>query len=189
MPTYADATEGVRDADRDDALDAPMEDTPSTFVISTARTIAREIVREIMKSNVSPEAERFIERVIPWWQRIEPATVQQFFHPEARIRWLPNIRRPITPEQLRGVFERITQALPDVRVDCLLWAARENIVFAELRITASVAGEPLEWGSLDRFTLRGERAIEQVAYLDLEPLRARGIEPGALLAGLDLGQD
>ena len=135
-----------------------------------------------------PDAERFMERLIPWWLKIDPATVREFFHPDGRIRWLPNIRRPITPAQLQRVFERITQALPDIRIECRHWAARGDIVFAEVRIGATLAGQPLEWGAIDRFRLRGERAIEQVAYLDVEPLRAAGIETGSVLAGLDLGQ-
>lgn len=125
-------------------------------------------------------ADRFLDRVIRFWAAPDPARVQSFFHPEATIRWLPTLREPMSPARLERLFERVTLALPDLHIECRRWAARGEVLFAETRITATLGGQPLALSTIDLFVLRGDRAIEQVAYFDDVPLRAL-VDPSIVL--------
>lgn len=66
--------------------------------------------------------------------------------------------------------------VPDFRIRVRRWAGRDDFVLVEWTASATWGGEFVEWGGTDRFTLRGDRAIEGVAYFDTQPLWAR-IDP------------
>ena len=124
-------------------------------------------------------AERFVERFENEWRQLDPARfVEALYHPDATLRQ-PGMERPIGRDEMVAHAARLQALLPDIRLSVLGWAARDDLLLIEWRIRATLGGEPLEWEGVDRFVLRGDRAIDEVVYFDRLPLWAR------LGAGID----
>jgi hypothetical protein len=60
--------------------------------------------------------------------------------------------------------------VPDITLRPTAWAARGDTVLVEWTITATFRDEPVSWNGADRFTLRGDRAVEGIAYFDTLPI-------------------
>jgi hypothetical protein len=74
-------------------------------------------------------------------------------------------------EGFREQFAKPLFALmPDLHGTVLSWAANGDVIFIEVRLAGTMDGEPVEWTSVDKVTLRDGRAIERVANLDPAPL-------------------
>ncbi len=70
-------------------------------------------------------------------------------------------------------FRRIFEWLPDLQGEVDGWSGTGSAVFIEFRLRATLVGRPYEWPVVDRFTLRGSKAIERVSYFDSLPLVLR----------------
>ena len=88
------------------------------------------------------------------------------------------LRQPLSAP-MRGLaaaqaeFGKIFEWLPDLRGRVDGWKGSDDSVFIEFRLQATLAGRPYEWPLVDRFTLRGNKAIERVSYFDSLPLVLR----------------
>ena len=60
--------------------------------------------------------------------------------------------------------------LPDITLAPTRWASRDDTVLIEWTITATFGDERVSWDGADRFTVRGDRAVEGVAYFDTLPI-------------------
>ena len=64
-------------------------------------------------------------------------------------------------------------AVPDLRAVVDRWSADGDAVFIEFRLRGTIGRRVVEWPAVDRFTLRGDLAIERVSYFDGLPLLGR----------------
>ncbi len=70
------------------------------------------------------------------------------------------------PDYLR----RVKTLVPDISLRPLRWAQTEDGVLIEWEISGTFRDQQLSWRGADRFTLRGDRATEGVAYFDTHRL-------------------
>jgi 2-methylisocitrate lyase-like PEP mutase family enzyme len=124
---------------------------------------------------------RFVERFAARWAG-DPAAFAESYHPEARI-MSPQTRRWIARYEIAAFAARTRAVLPDMRFEVVRWALRGDALFLEWRTSGTVAGEPVSWEGVDRFILRGERAVEEVVYYDSLPLWER-LDPSMKRPGL-----
>jgi ketosteroid isomerase-like protein len=77
---------------------------------------------------------------------------------------------------VRGFEQRVVRPLftlfPDIRGEVECWAAREDVLYIELTLRATLAGRPVSWRACDRVTLRDGLAVERESYFDPAPLLA-----------------
>jgi len=73
--------------------------------------------------------------------------------------------------EVRAGFTPIFAWLPDLHGEVDRWGAKEDILYIEFRLRATIGGKPFEWPVIDRFVLRDDgKAIERVTYFDPLPL-------------------
>lgn len=118
------------------------------------------------------DAERFVETFSRVWASPEPDEFQALWAEEGTLLH-PGMEAPIAHHEIPDYVRRIKSASPDISLAVDRWAARDDFVLIEWTITASLRGEPVSWSGVDRFTLKGDRAIEGIAYFDSLPLWAR----------------
>ncbi|HJQ84302.1 MAG TPA: nuclear transport factor 2 family protein [Candidatus Binatia bacterium] len=95
----------------------------------------------------------------------------------------PDVRlvQPLAPTmhglaEVRDGFAKIFAWLPDIRGEVDRWSARDDVVFIEFRLRATLGGRPFEWPLVDRFVLGADGlAIERVTYFDALPVLAAAI--------------
>ena len=73
--------------------------------------------------------------------------------------------------EVRETFARIFASLPDLCGEVDRWSVREDVLFIEFRLRATIGGRLFEWPAVDRFRLaRDGRASERVTWFDSLPL-------------------
>ena len=73
--------------------------------------------------------------------------------------------------EVRETFARIFASLPDMCGEVDRWSVRDDVLFIEFRLCATIGGRPFEWPAVDRFRLTGDgRASERVTWFDSLPL-------------------
>jgi hypothetical protein len=73
-------------------------------------------------------------------------------------------------------FRKLFAWLPDLRATVDGWAANGAELFIEFRLAATVGGKRLEWPVVDRFVMRGDKAVRRVTYFDSLPLLLRVLQ-------------
>jgi ketosteroid isomerase-like protein len=131
---------------------------------------------EAHRRRTPTDAERFVEHWTEIWREFDTSRFPELFHPEGTL-FHPTMREPITSEQEPVYMEGLKALIPDLMLRPTRWGATEDGVLIEWKITGTLAGEPYEVVGADRFTLRGDRAIEGIAYFDTYPIWAR-LDPG-----------
>jgi hypothetical protein len=100
------------------------------------------------------DPESFAEHFIPW------------FDPDIRL------VAPLMPTAvgIRAFRERFVRPVfiqfPDLRGSVLGWAASGDVVYIELLLVATIGRRRVEWVSVDRITLRGDKVVERIANFD-----------------------
>lgn len=80
------------------------------------------------------------------------------------------LKAPTRPPMSRGraagrrAFRRAFGAFPDLTAKSRRWAMSGDALFIEMTFTATVAGAPLSWDSVDRFLFRDGEAVERIAF-------------------------
>jgi ketosteroid isomerase-like protein len=118
---------------------------------------------------MTTNAERFVARFAELWAAPEPAAYATLWHDDGTLLH-PGMETPIAAAEIPAYVHRLLEALPDITLAPTRWAARDDTVLVEWTITAGFRGERVSWNGADRFTLRGDRAIEGVAYFDTLPI-------------------
>jgi ketosteroid isomerase-like protein len=118
------------------------------------------------------DAEQFVSRFSEMWRAPKPDTFAALWHEDGELLH-PGMESPISSAEIPDYVRRVKAAAPDVSLHVHRWAAAEDFVLIEWTITATVNEEAVEWSGVDRFTLRGDRAVYGVAYFDTLPLWAR----------------
>ena len=123
-------------------------------------------------TDAHPDAvQRFVDRFTMLWDRPEPDAYASLWHDDGTLLH-PGMEAPIPASEIPDYVRRLTKALPDIRLTPLTWAGRGDDVLIEWEITATFKGRAFSWRGADRFTLRGERAVEGIAYFDTFPIWA-----------------
>ena len=123
----------------------------------------------------------FMNRFEETWRAPTPEKFAALFHPEGRFMH-PSMSEPRPASTAAGYFHDVLRATPDISLEVRRWAAPETHVLIEYSLSATLDGHRVSWNGADRFTLRGERALEGVAYYDpAAPLAA--LERSRALAG------
>jgi ketosteroid isomerase-like protein len=87
----------------------------------------------------------------------------------------------VTREQLPQFVDSLLAIWPDHRIEATRWAATSDggliHVLMEWVATGTLPGGPIELRGVDRYTLRGGKAVEGVSYFDPRPLLERQQAP------------
>ncbi len=118
------------------------------------------------------DPEKFVERFTRVWSSPQPEEFADLWTQDGTLLH-PGMSEPIGRLEIVDYMRRITALTPDIRLRPLRWASVDKHVFIEWTISATFAGEQLSWNGVDRFTLRGDRASDGVAFFDTLPLWAR----------------
>lgn len=116
-----------------------------------------------MVTEVDPEA--FVRRFAEVWRTPEPDTFAGLWADTGTL-FHPTMAAPIPHTEIPAYVDRIKRAVPDISLRVLNWASVDDRVLIEWEITGTFGGAPVAWRGADRFTLRGDRAVEGVAYFD-----------------------
>lgn len=117
-------------------------------------------------------AEAFVGRFARYWSNPDPDTLDALLTPDVTL--VQPLSAPTHGlEAARAAFRRLFAIFPDLRAVVDRWGATSDGVLIELRLRATLGGQPLEWPAVDRFTLRGDKASERVSYFDATALLRR----------------
>jgi len=121
------------------------------------------------------EPEAFVRKFSEIWADPEPERYQELWT-EDGVLLHPGMEEPLSQHKIADYVRQLQKVAPDIRLEVARWAARGDDVLVEWTIRATWQDEEVSWMGVDRFTLRGDRAVEGVAYFDTLPLWAR-IDP------------
>jgi hypothetical protein len=121
---------------------------------------------------MTTDSERFVDRFTRLWSAPEPHAYASLWHDDGTLLH-PGMEAPISASEIPGYVQRLLDILPDITLAPTRWAANDDTVLIEWTITATFRGEAVSWDGADRFTLRGDRAVEGVAYFDTLPIWQR----------------
>jgi hypothetical protein len=104
------------------------------------------------------DADQFADHFDPW------------LHPEIRL-VQPQMPTVIGHRAFREQFARpLFELIGDLHGIVEGWAARDDVVYIELRLEGTIGSRPVTLRTCDRITLRDGVAVERVAHLDPLPL-------------------
>jgi SnoaL-like domain len=118
---------------------------------------------------MTTDAERFVERFTELWAAPQPEAYASLWHDDGTLLH-PGMEAPISAVEIPGYVQRLLDMLPDITLAPTRWASRDDTVLIEWTITATFGDERVSWDGADRFTVRGDRAVEGVAYFDTLPI-------------------
>jgi hypothetical protein len=102
----------------------------------------------------APDADAFADHFEPW------------FDPDVRL-VQPGMPTLTGVRAFREQFARpLFTLVPDLRGVVEGWAARDDVVYVELRLEGTLGRRRLTMRTVDRIVLRDGRAVERVAHLD-----------------------
>lgn len=113
------------------------------------------------------DVERFIQVYEEIWPSFDADRLERFemVHPEATIDH-SGMEKPIRGDEEPDYVRGIKAVLPDISLEMKNWAAREDVVFVEYAMEATVAGKRVSWDGIGRFKLREGRVIDAIGRWD-----------------------
>jgi ketosteroid isomerase-like protein len=117
------------------------------------------------------QAQAFVERFAELWEDPDPDGYAALWHDGGVLRH-PTMTEDLSQEQIPDYMRRLMAFAPDISLSVERWAADGDALLIEWTLHATYEGEVVEVPGVDRFTLRGDRATEGVAYFDTMPLWA-----------------
>jgi hypothetical protein len=121
---------------------------------------------------VNPDPSSFVRKFSEVWAAPEPDAFAALWHPDG-VLLHPTMENAMPQSEIPEYVRQVKAVLPDISLAVRHWAASGDVVLIEFTVTATFRGEALSWEGVDRFTLRGDRAIEGIAYFDTAPLWRR----------------
>lgn len=116
--------------------------------------------------------ESFVRRFAEIWAKPDPDRYAELWHEDGLLVH-PTMSEPLDQSGIPDYVRRLQTAAPDIALEVDSWAGRGDTVLIEWTLHATVGDESADISGVDRFTLRGDRAVEGVAYFDTMPLWAR----------------
>ena len=128
--------------------------------------------------------ERFLEKFGEFGARPCPERYEDLFDPEEGTVLHPGMPAPLHRDHVRAYMTNFLESIPGFGFEIVWWAEREGRVFVEARNRAHPGGRDLEWGSVYRIVLRGDRVLRGQAFTDRVPILA-ALLPEATLGEID----
>lgn len=110
----------------------------------------------------------FIEAYLDNWRK-NPPDLRDVFHPEGTL-LPPGNSEPVNVDGAQRIVEGTRKAIPDVTLEILHWAERDEHIFIEWEMKGTVRGKKVAWRGINRNLLRGPKSIEAVSYWDRQSL-------------------
>ena len=113
------------------------------------------------------DVEHFIQIYEEIWPSFDADRLEKFemVHPDATIDH-SGMEQPIRGDEEPDYVRGIKALMPDISLEMRSWAAREDIVFVEYAMEATVNGERVAWDGIGRFKLRDGRVSEAIGRWD-----------------------
>ena len=120
-------------------------------------------------------AERFMQRYMEVWPSFDADRLEEAIDPEATIHH-SGMANPIRGADEPDYVRALKALMPDISLEVANWAAKDDVVFIEYEVSATLAGRSLNWTGIGRFKLCGERVIDAIGRWDNLELLAQ-IDP------------
>ena len=114
----------------------------------------------------------FVQRFATYWATPTPEKLGELLHPDV-VLIQPLARRLRGLDAAQAEFRKLFTWLPDLRGEVDDWAARNDTLYIQFRLSATIGKRRIEWHAVDRFDLRGDKAVKRVSYFDSKPLLLR----------------
>lgn len=114
--------------------------------------------------------QQVVELFAKGWDRPHPHAWDELLAEDAEL-VQPLLRsgrgRAVWQEEAR----RLLQLAPDLRGDVLAWAGCDDVVFIDVRLSATVGGKPLTFRSVDELLISPDgRVLRREAFFDPAPI-------------------
>lgn len=118
------------------------------------------------------DIDRFIQVYEEIWPSFDADRLEKFemVHPEARIDH-SGMEQPIRGDEEPDYVRGIKSLMPDIKLEMRNWAARDDVVFVEYAMEATVNGERIAWDGIGRFKLQDGRVIDAIGRWDPAPIQ------------------
>ncbi len=110
------------------------------------------------------DAECFVRAFAAAWARPSVDRLGALLHPDAQL-VAPMMNTTVGREACREELRRLLLLWPDLRIDVVRWSATGDLVFIELVMNASFAGQPIRIPAIDRILLQDGLVRERVSYV------------------------
>jgi hypothetical protein len=122
------------------------------------------------------EVERFLRTYTNSWLR-DPDKTDRIFQEGGGVSY-PGSQDAIQPDVEISMTDLFHMAAPDTTVRLLNWAERNDVLFTEWELTCTLDGRRLKIHGMNRFHLKGDRALDAAGFVDRLGL-LEFFEPGA----------
>ena len=117
-------------------------------------------------------AEDFVKRFSEFWADPSPEKMSMLLTSDVVL--IQPLSAPMSGiEAAQAEFRKLFSWLPDLRATVDGWGVNGPGLFIEFRLMATIGGRRMEWPVVDRFVMRGDRAVRRVSYFDALPLVVR----------------
>lgn len=126
--------------------------------------------------------QRVVDLFAKGWDRPDPHAWDELLAEDAEL-VQPLLRsgrgRAVWHEEAR----RLLRLAPDLRGDVLTWSGCDDVVFIDLRLSATIGGKPLVFRSVDKLLITADgRVLRREAFFDPGPIALTLLRrPGAWL--------
>lgn len=110
------------------------------------------------------EIEQFLDTYTSAWEADRDWS-RKIFHTGGGVRY-PGSDELVNPDTPPSMTDLMRAIAPDLKVRLVAWAERDNILFAEWELTCTLGGRAFELVAVNRFRLKGNRALEATAFVD-----------------------
>ncbi|MFB8005057.1 nuclear transport factor 2 family protein [Nocardia sp. NPDC056000] len=122
-----------------------------------------------MSNDTLVSVETFVKRFADAWADPTFERLIALVHTDAEL-IQPFSRNVIGHKKIDRWLKRTFAIIPDLRGEVISWAYRGDVLFIELRLYGTIGRRPVEWISVDRITLDGDRVRRRHANFDPTPL-------------------
>jgi len=114
--------------------------------------------------------QRVVDLFAKGWERPDPHAWDDLLADDAEF-VQPLLRSGRGSAVWHEEARRLLALAPDLRGDVVEWAGREDVVFVDLRLSATVGGKPLTFRSLDKLRINPDgRVLRREAFFDPLPV-------------------
>jgi len=112
-------------------------------------------------------AEEEVRRFLDNWMKSWTAAPDKprLFHPDGGLLY-PGEHQPYQPDEEGMRTDRLRSIAPDLQMRLLHWAERDGVVLGEWELRCTIGDRPLRLRGVNRFQLKGDRAVSGRAFLD-----------------------
>ena len=109
------------------------------------------------------DVQRFLEAWTKSWT--SAASEQRLLHRNGGILY-PGESEPYSPDEQGRRTDQLRLIAPDLDMRLLSWAERDDVLLAEWELSCTLAGRALKFVGVNRFNLKGDRALAGRAFID-----------------------